>query len=168
MFDFLLPYRRALVTGPQRSGTGICARMVAHDLGWEYIDEDDIGIRNLGKAREIFQSRFEFVMQAPALSRFCHELSAEYFPLPIVWMRRPLHEIIASQERINWDGEAIEKMVYFNACGPVAKVKYDFWENVQRRLTPTAYEIHYASLSGHPLWVGKEERKKWGARQWAR
>ena len=29
-----------LVTGPQRSGTGITTRILAHDLGWQLFMED--------------------------------------------------------------------------------------------------------------------------------
>ena len=42
MFEYLKEFPVVLVTGPQRSGTRICAKMIAHDTGHRFVDEREI------------------------------------------------------------------------------------------------------------------------------
>lgn len=161
--------RRVLVTGPQRSGTTICAKMLSADLGLTYHDENEFGVFNLGKLHEIVKHD-EFVIQGPAVSFVCHEL-----PVHVVFMRRSVEDIVASQERIGWGwaNEAGERNTQVTKFGfqdadkyPVAEIKYRIWESIQRPLLgDRALEIEYESLRGHPFWVEKPDRKDWGPRQ---
>ena len=41
VFEHLLNFAVVLVSGPQRSGTTICAKMIAHDTGHTYIPESE-------------------------------------------------------------------------------------------------------------------------------
>jgi len=166
MFEHLANFSKILVTGPQRSGTTICARMIAHDLLYDYLDEEKIGIRNYNHTVEAIRENNYFVLQCPGMSRWVHEIAAEHGPLAVVWMRRDIADIIASQERIDWDGEDIEKRQYREKQGPISAIKYRFWDTCQRYIVPTYYEVDYDDLYVHPLWVPTEQREKWGPRQW--
>jgi len=157
-----IQHKRIIVTGPQRSGTTICAHMISHDTGLEYIDEDRIGVDNLSLARNLFSSHKNCVLQAPALARHCHELDVDL----VVFMIRPVADIIKSQKRIGWGCETIELSRYGVSAGPIAQVKYDYWRNVQRSKVKNYREINYNDLTGHKLF--EHNRMGFSARQWQR
>lgn len=167
MFEGLARFDRVLVTGPQRSGTTICARMIAADTGYVYVDEEDIGIHYLETLRALLDERRGVVVQCPALARWVHTLDVE--SVLVVWMRRALVDILASQERIGWverGEEELELSKYDSLSGPVAEVKWRFWQRVQRPRLANWMEVLYEDLSVHPLWVQKGERDGWMHRQW--
>jgi coenzyme PQQ synthesis protein D (PqqD) len=157
MFEGLDKFDRILVTGPQRSGTRICAKMIAHDTGYEYIDEHEISTDSLYKLQSLFNNKRRFVIQCPALCRYIHMFSSE--DTVIVLMRRNIESIIASQERIGWDSEHMELERYNRSDGVIAEVKYRFWEEDQRDRIRHTLELEYESLSGHPLWASKVMRR---------
>ena len=39
MFAELKKFKKIIVSGPQRSGTRICGKIIAHDLDYRYCDE---------------------------------------------------------------------------------------------------------------------------------
>ena len=49
VFEYLLHYHYVIVTGPQRSGTRIGAKMIAYDTGYTYVDEAEV------KADSVYQ-----------------------------------------------------------------------------------------------------------------
>ena len=157
-----IPHKKILVTGPQRSGTTICARMIAHDTGFEYIDENRIGVDNLTLAKMLFESSENFVLQAPALSRWCHKLNADL----VVFMMRAISDIEKSQRRIGWGCEAIELKKYGAHHGPIAQIKYNFWHNRQKAQVKNYLEANYNDLAGHKLF--EHNRSGFSARQWRR
>ena len=161
MFGFLKPFRKILVTGPQRSGTRICAKMIAHDLNLTYIDENDIGwtapsIQRKDEFVRILRKCTGFVVQAPAMAHACHVVPDH--ETAVVFMRRDIEDIIASQERIGWDHEEAELAKYGGTFGPIAEVKYDCWTRFQRDQIPHAFEMEYEALARHSLWIPKEKR----------
>jgi len=166
MFDHLRPFNKIVVTGPQRSGTRICARMIAKDLRKTYVSEAKVGISVWPLLEKMVKTRKNFVVQCPGLCRYVHELSG-CKDTAIVLMRRSIEDIIQSQERIKWKSEPEEIERYIDASledisPPIAKVKYRFWDIYQReKLGDRAFEIEYESLSEHPMWVPKELRKDW-------
>jgi hypothetical protein len=161
MFEYLKKFDRIMVTGPQRSGTTICARMIARDTGFKYVDEETIGIRDVGACRKLFETQSQFVVQAPSLAYCCHS-----FDGAIVFMFRLIRDIIASQERIGWNREQTELKQYGVKDGPIAKVKYDYWQLLQRNEIQNAFEVIYSSLAAHPLWIPKENRGEFLPRQY--
>jgi hypothetical protein len=161
MFEWMTRFDVILVTGPQRSGTRICARMVAHDTGYRYVDERVIAV---GHAELLVALSGKFVAQCPALCYCIHELGADN--IAIVLMRRSITDIMASQERINWGNEADERRHYPGSVGPISVVKYEFWEQHQRPLIDHPFEIEYESLASHPLWIPKEGRSNFVPDQW--
>src|SRR6056297_1814003 len=157
-----IPHKKILVTGPQRSGTTICARMIAHDTGLEYIDEDRIGVDNLSLAHDLFMSSRQFVLQAPALARWCHKMDADL----VVFMMRSIADIEKSQRRIGWGCEAIELRKYATQYGPIAQIKYNFWHNRQKGQIKNYMEVNHNDLAGHKLF--EHNRSGFSARQWRR
>jgi hypothetical protein len=151
-------YPHVLVTGPQRSGTRIASAILAHELGFDVVDEDEIEVGNLWRLFELYQQRSNIVVQAPGLSAYCHVV-----PDAIVFMRRPLEEIHASEARIEWPAKAVEveQVRYFHTDMAPAELKYWAWENFQKpHFHFDWYELEHSALEGHPLWVEKNGRSE--------
>jgi hypothetical protein len=96
------------------------------------------------------------VVQCPVLCRHAHLFSDDR--TAVVLMRRKIREIIRSQKRINWAWEWLERDRYGRTEGDIAEIKYEYWEKHQKKKIKHAFEIEYASLARHPLWLAKEKR----------
>ncbi len=153
MFKYLSDYRVVLVTGPQRAGTRIAAKMIAHDTGLTYIDERAIDTDSLYRLSDAIH--LGGVVQCPAMCRFIH-MFGQNEGLAIVMMMRVVEDIIASQKRIGWHWEPIE-LAYYETQGVISEVKYHYWLK-QKPMILHPYEVEYESLSEHPLWLPSEER----------
>jgi len=99
-------------------------------------------------------------MQGPMLSAYCHLL-----PMTVVFMMRTIEDIIASERRIGWQHEQSELDKYFSKQGPISRVKYKMWEEFQRPKLETYFELEYDSMEGHPMWIDKENRLFFTAKQ---
>lgn len=163
MFEYLKDFHAIVVTGPQRSGTRIASKMISEDTGKHHIDERHIYIDSLYRFRDAVFSGG--VIQAPALCRFCH-VFGNNDQYAVVMMRRPIEDIIASQERINWtrQWEPLELAYYNVEQGPIARVKYEFWQE-QKQAINHWFEVEYESLRDHRLWVPKQERLEFASHQ---
>ena len=64
MFENLAVHKKIVVTGPQRSGTRIGAKMIAADTGYQFVDEAEFLIKDSDLFREFLQ-RDGVVVQAP-------------------------------------------------------------------------------------------------------
>lgn len=151
MFEWLEQYNKVLVTGPQRSGTRICAKMIAHDLDYDLIDETDLEMDSLYLLCSYLENRNRLVVQCPTLCRYIHILSGD--DTAVILMRRSVKDIIASQQRIHWRWEWLELARYDRTDGVISDVKYEFWEKNQKDKIKHSFEIEYQSLAGHPLWI---------------
>jgi Coenzyme PQQ synthesis protein D (PqqD) len=163
MFQWLGKFEKILVTGPQRSGTRICSKIIAHDTGHKYIDEFVIGVDGLYQLWAIFENNSRFVVQCPALCRHIHMFNRD--DAAIVLMRRDVKDIIASQERIGWNCEKVELARYNCRNGVISEIKYNFWKENQKKHIKHAFEVEYESLSGHQLWVPKPLRRNFSTTQ---
>jgi len=112
----------------------------------------------------------KIVVQCPAL---CHDVIhfKPYNPA-IVMMIRNIDDIHASERRIGWWFNDLEAIKYWDwteqerPMGDIARLKYDYWWLVcQEWKEDSWFEVEYESLSAHPLWVPKEERKDFDAWQ---
>jgi hypothetical protein len=162
MFEHLKRYDKILVTGPQRSGTRIAARMIAQDTGHHYVDENDIYVDSLNALCKWLKKDDKIVVQCPALMRYVHHLVDQ--DVLVVVMRRDLEDIWASQERIGWDAAWPELIRYGMPNNSPAFIKYHGWMEQKRRFDQYI-EIEYESLRDHPLWVDKERRANFGPLQ---
>lgn len=170
MFEYLAPFKTVLVTGPQRSGTTICAAMIAHDTGHRFVREDEF--RNqLSLLMNLVLSDGKLAIQCPAQARWAADFG-NYEGVAIVWMVRPIEEIVASQQRINWQWrqDEVDKyagFVHLDTQEPIASIKQRYWEIFQKPHILHPFEVEYHSLADHPLWIDEKLRRdgKWGARQ---
>lgn len=163
MFEKFANFDKILVTGPQRSGTRICAKMIAYDLGHRYIDESEFHVDSLFVLCSLVEKQERCVVQCPVLCRYVHIFNLEN--IAIILMRRNIEDIIASQKRISWRWELLELARYDRTRGVIAEVKYQFWEKYQERKIKNAFELDYESLAGHPLWVPRDLRRNFNATQ---
>jgi hypothetical protein len=186
MFDFITN-KKVLVSGPQRSGTRICARMISNDIGLSYIDETDIpeffrsqdrevvidAVQNLING-DVSGLRFpprdveNFVLHCPPFMPWIHLVKGVF----VVIMRRPIEDIERSMKRINWKENLQEleynkigftrfgepKPGYVRTNSSLAKLKYNFWNSYQRKHVMDHVEIEYNDLGGHSMWIHAEDR----------
>ena len=166
MFAYLDGFRVVLVTGPQRSGTTIAAKMIAADTGLRFVPEEDFSLHNKSQWNSLINTRNRIVIQCPSMCRYAHE-HGKADDIAVVLMVRPLDEIVASQQRIKWATAEKQRELarYDRKRGEPAKVKYDYWVKYQVNDIKHAYEIQFNSLAGHPLWVPGDKRNNFGARQ---
>jgi hypothetical protein len=163
MFEWLKPFSRIFVTGPQRSGTRICARMIARETGHDYIDETDFHFDSLYLLFSLLEKKERVVVQCPCLCRHIHLFSDEH--AAVILMRRNLRDILRSQKRIRWTWEWLERDRYGRTEGDISGIKYEYWEKHQKKKIKHSYEIEYGSLARHPLWLSKEARTSFSATQ---
>ena len=160
-FKFLIKYPKIIVSGTQRSGTMICSRMICYDTGYDF--------KYVGNNRELtnvlLNQYNNIVIHGPGICRWLHEFGQRDDTL-IVFMKRPIEDIIKSQERINWSWEWLELSLYGFEKGIISKVKYDYFYSYQKDKIKNLLEINYSDLSSHPLWIPKELRKNFEPEQW--
>ena len=154
-------YRVIVVTGPQRSGTRITAKIIAHETGYEYIDEEAFTAVDLFNWRKLTDERENIVIHCPAMSAYCHELPDDVM---VVFMHRYLPDIHRSEQRIEWDGKARALQTY--GLPPykwldAAAIKYMYWE-WQKPQIKNYLEIHYPEdIEMHPLFVRNRDGFDW-------
>jgi hypothetical protein len=162
MFDFLKTFKTIIVTGPQRSGTTICARMIAYDTGHTFLREEEFGVFEFDDLLALAELHDRCVIQAPACSHRVHEVGRDD-DTAVVFMLRSTDEIIASERRIKWGFQAHQLKNYPGYEGPISLAKTEHWMMVQRDQIKHSYEQHYHDLKAHPLWV--DDKDGWKARQ---
>jgi len=163
MFEHLKRCAKILVTGPQRSGTTICAKMVAADTGHRFLSEGHLeGGDPRRRLRKLLQDE-NIVVQCPSLSRWVHEYEGD--DVLIVFMRRDAADIVASERRVGWSPRW--QLEFYGAADGeiISEVKRRFWEEEQKPGIRHWLEVEFESLAGHPLWVPKERRAGFGPRQ---
>jgi hypothetical protein len=166
MFEHLTRHPKIVVTGPQRSGTRIAAKMIAADTGHAFVDEMEFAIKDVAAFRAVL-ARDNVVVQAPHMLKDVVD-----DPPPgtfVVLMRRELEKVHASEERIRWaevyGGKKTELAKFGLTEGDPAAVKYDYWASHEKAFA--FLELEYEALRAHPLWVPDEQRKGFGPLQTA-
>jgi hypothetical protein len=167
MFKEFKQYRYVFVTGPQRSGTTICARIIADESGLTYVDEEDFGIHD--GLQDYLKGKTGLVVQCPAMARWIHEIAGK--DDLVVWMRRFTQAVIKSQQRVNWD-DSKERAKYkdvphLNTARPIVEIKNEYWR-MQRKEIANYTEVRYESLHKYNLFVPTGKRTKFGVRQWSK
>ena len=100
------------VTGPQRSGTRIAAKMIADVTGRLYVDETQFDAHDMEKFRALRAPQYPaIVVQCPTMLRWiaslAHAIQGQK-PNLVVMMMRDLPDIYASEARIGWQWESHE------------------------------------------------------------
>ena len=167
-FEWAQLFRGIVVTGCQRSGTGIASRIIAHDLNRLHIDEDDYGTKQTKVWKErVVTEQQPFVIHSPAMSRYLTDVVTD--DILVVYMRRRLRDVERSIRRIEWD-DANERTAYkdtfSNEALHIYKIKMKYWKRAQQKSITNWIEINYEALGTHPLWINKSERLAFNPRQW--
>jgi len=156
-------YKKILVTGTQRSGTTIVARIIASDLGYKYFDENAIGVSNVEKLQNLVKHD-NIVIHCPAVSYKIHEFDGN--DTAVVFVLRSKGDVLKSQKRIGWTGarEKRELKKYGASIGDcVYDVKLKFWREKQKSRV-NGFEVQYESFASHPMFYS--DRNGWANRQW--
>jgi diaminopimelate decarboxylase len=167
-FSDLKKYKRVLVTGPQRSGTRIASKMIAHDTNLRFVREEEFSVHSVSLFELIVTREFTIVVQCPGMSHIIHKYSAS--DTMIVMMMRNVEDIVASEERIGWDHGYFRELLKLGISNSAAELrrarregvrpselKYENWET-QKEVIQHYIEVDYESLSEHELWIPKEDR----------
>ena len=174
MFEDLVKYKRILVTGPQRSGTRIAAKMIAADTGYEYVDERAFRVHSETYFKRWAQ-KDRVAIQCPGMMHAIHKFATD--DTLIVVMIRELEDILASQERVDWENGILDELYKYgvewndlrfyaaNCRPPVSILKYNHWAFDQKYKVKHYLELEYELLSEHPLWIHKDERKDFTTEQ---
>lgn len=160
----LTHYDNIVLTGPQRSGTRIGAKILSSELGYEYVDEVEVRVDSLYRLRWVIEQPYQKVVQCPGLCRYAVFLES-VGNTAIVLMKRNVQDIVASQDRIGWTErfQDLERALYprpYSALS-IALCKYAYWDEIQRRRLEHGYELEYESLAEHALWVPQSLRADW-------
>jgi hypothetical protein len=160
MFEQLKEFKRILVTGPHRSGTTIAMRMIAADLGYRPVDEEEFKWRFIRLIPDVWLPGT--VLQAPNAFPWLPVLTGG--DDAVIVMRRPLADIAASVSR-----QKSPKGLEVTAPVYAAEQGYALWDQV-KNLEPWQrfkwFEVEYEALAAHPLWVPKDERENWHHKTW--
>lgn len=165
-------FKKILVSGPQRSGTRISAKIISNDLNFKYLDEATVNIRDEEKFKYILENETQFVLQCPGLSHCLHEVNL--FDAAVIFIMRKVEDIIESQERIGWVERESNEIEYFNyekqfnfdiKRKPISKLKYEIWNQFQKPKIDHSFNLSYSSLSNHDLFIPKEKRENFGSWQ---
>jgi len=161
VFKPLSTFQKIVVTGPQRSGTTICGKMISNDLKLPYIDESHFDVHDHEKFIEQINSIEKYVIQAPAVFKQCMEIKND--DIIVVIMKRNIEEILDSQKRIEWEGWNLGELKKLGLnSGNSCEEKYNLFKKIQ----PKNYMvINYDDLKSHDMWVDKKHRISFGPKQ---
>ena len=160
MFEHLKKFSNIVISGPQRSGTRIAAKIIASDTGKNYIDERYISFHDF-RLLQYYLQKGRVVVQCPGLCHLLHNIKREN--TLIIMVRRSIEEIISSEYRV-WekDSERIELLKYGYTDGIISKIKYSFWDSEQRAiLGRRAKEINFNDLESHHLFIKERKDFRW-------
>lgn len=181
MFEHLSKYRVVLVSGPARSGTTICGKMIASDTGHVFWGDDqyppyDIELWEMAVSN--YYSLPPRVIQCAGMTSQLHRVTAD--DVMIVYMHRPLTEIWDSKRRAGWTTKSYDiewsllESASHGATNTIAldhgmlsleEFQYWFWHHEQRKKCINKMDQQYHALASHPLWVPQRDRVDWHQKQ---
>jgi len=144
MFENLRKYKNIIVSGCHRSGTTICAQMIASDLMIRFVDETEFNFFNTDKFYALLNENEKKVIQAPSM--FEETMKINDKDTIIVYMNRDINDILKSKERL----DITDKENCLDKLKVISKIPI---------------VINYEDLSGHDLWLDKETRKDFLVKQ---
>jgi hypothetical protein len=161
-----------IVSGPQRSGTTVTAKMLSMDLNMLLHDESEFGVNNLSFVNKAIGGNINRCFQAPGMTHCLHLLeNSNGSNACVVWMDRPTAEIEESQERIGWKEQGYpDKQLSLYSTAPhaanseiveISEIKKWHWRNWQKEaMRLTFFEMQYGCdyHKQHEIWCDKEQR----------
>lgn len=161
----IIKSKKVVVTGSQRSGTTIAAKMIAEDCLLPHYDESFIHVDDVDSFEWMRDNRDAFVLQAPGLCHVAHKLGDD---VQVIFMVRNFNDILDSCGRINWwEYNKIELEKYTKRdMGAIDswEAKWIAWDAVQRDLCGGT-DLHYDTLRGHDMWIDREQRREFSPKQ---
>jgi len=157
-------YRMVVVSGCQRSGTHIMAKILAHELGWQYITDEDYDVSDFNGWANLILTGVHMAAQCPHMTHLLHETPDDVL---VVWMHRPIEELIVSFARVNpghISASQPYQMLFYSQLPEVGtgrqigagwiKVREQYWNMVQRpMLGRRGVTFNYHDLEEHRLFV---------------
>jgi len=177
MFDPLQQHHQIFVTGPQRSGTRFIAKAICHDTGHAYLDEVKIATHSVYELLWMLsQQQTPCVIQCPGLCQCLPDLMQRFPDWFLVMCLRNEEDILASQSRIAWNYEWVERLAYHHRTDvltqeilsfwPICRIKYAIWQADKHRIAGRYLEVRYDQMYTHPLWIPPAQRgPDWGFSQ---
>lgn len=145
-----------IITGAQRSGTTIAARILANDLNRTFVDETQF---------TACDPRQNIVCQVPTALQTYMIIHHFMFNAHFVFVKREKEDIIASMKRVQWSKKNVKDWENFLDSYVDYCIKQ--WERLKEDIPADCWsELPYESLSSHPLFVKSEERKDFTVKQW--
>lgn len=144
------------VTGPQRSGTTIAARIIAAEHNKSYVDELDFNPNS---------DLSNTVIQMPSALDSYIPLYYMFPGVVFVGITRDKADIIQSMKRIDWLRDDVQDWEQF--LDAFVTQRFELWNQLKQKLPQDSWqEIPYDSLSQHPLFLSKQARADFSVRQW--
>lgn len=171
--------KKIFVTGPERSGTRITARIIADLLEFRYIDEGFPHCYLHNNWKELILNHSNFVLQCPRHTCICHNFCFNEDAF-VVFCRRNVEDIVCSQKRIGWKASKKEYDRYLDQFPSlplmmpewdklkISDLKYFCWDNIQKPNIKENfyYDCEYGFLQEHRFWKDKEKRRSFKWNQW--
>jgi len=164
MFETLNEFNNIVISGAQRSGTRITAKIIAYDTGKKYIDEKYLNFHDF-RLLEWYLKKGNSVIQCPALCHLLHNIKDE--STLVIVVRRAIEDIMLSESK-HWSkiSEKNELYKYGYSNGIISQIKYDYWQNYQKPiLGERGREIQYHNLKNHKLFIKDRTGFKWNQTQ---
>jgi len=155
--------KNLVITGCQRSGTTIYTKMLCHDLGREFIQDDQF-YPNI-EVWKSFKDRTNLAIQSP-LSLYLYLDVYYYFSnIHFIGMKRDKEDILNSIRRVDLFKDYITNDYEEYINNHVDHMIY-LWDRLKETLPEDAWsEVEYSSLESHELYIPKEERTNFTLRQ---
>jgi len=173
-------YNKVIVTGPIRAGTTISAKIIAHELGYKFIDESWYDGNNQTKFLNLFRINRKMVIHTTAFLRDLHTVASllDLGNIPVVLVKRDIKDILESYENtkkftvsvmcekglyINIDEHAKSEILkhYGHEEGCIPEITYNhFYTYVYKFNKEKLFYINYKDLKNHKLFIKKEDRRK--------
>lgn len=153
VFLYNLPLNSLIfVTGPQRCGSTIAAKILSIDLNRPYVDESQYNPDSLPA---------NAVIQAPFANKSVLELSFKFPTAHFVFVERNHQDIVQSMERIEWYKDLIDHPSFYKSY---VQHIYNYIELIKQTLPKERWSVLlYDSLKTHPLFI--TDRNEFTVRQ---
>lgn len=166
LINKLKKHKKIVVTGPHRSGTTIAAFILATDLGYKFVDEQEYDGNDPEKFMKLFSKPRKMVIQNTSFMRDLHR-----FDFCIVLVKRKIKDILASyrnSEKFKKPYSLPEGMCvcldketqgiilnHYNKNGCLPEIAYSHFE----KHTKDYYTLNYEDLKSHKLFIKREVRR---------
>ncbi len=152
-------WKKIAIIGSERSGSTICAYILAQAFCFNFVREDYFGRMDYSKFMKTVRPLKNFVCQCPSLTSYARVMPKDFLVLAV---NRDLGDILASQRRIDFTYTESERRMYsdhklFDMEKPLAYIKYQFIEQLVARDRQVEY-IDFESIEDHKLYVNQTVR----------